>query len=127
MFKIFVRTNINNYLLHVEPEGDENGHTGQLLSHKACFFYYSPITVLPDSLISPQLLQESAVHVVIGEWLMLPQHLPPGHSLAWSAVWSHLPEHTRRMQRMNEAALQIKHLQVCHQCTSKKNKQNILE
>lgn len=41
------------YLLHVEPEGDENGHAGQLLSHKARFFHHSPVAVLPDALIPP--------------------------------------------------------------------------
>lgn len=91
------RVSVDNYLLHVEPEGDKNGHTRQLLTHKACFFYNSPVAVMPDSLISPQFLQESAVHVIIREWLMLPQNLPPGHSLTRSTVWSHHPDHTHHI------------------------------
>ena len=79
------------YLLHVEPEGDKNGHAWQLLSHKACFFHHSPVAVLMDALIPPQLLQEPLVHVIIRERLSLPQHLPPGHSWTWSTVWPHHP------------------------------------
>lgn len=60
------------YLLHVEPDGDENGHTGQLLSHKACFSYHSPVAVLPNALIPSQFLQESLIYIVIREWLGFP-------------------------------------------------------
>lgn len=90
------RSTVELYLLHVEPEGDENGHTGQLLSHEAGFFHHSPVAVLTEALIPPQLLQEALVHIVIREWLMLPQHLPPGYSRTRGTVRPHDPDHIHR-------------------------------
>lgn len=60
------------YLFHVEPECDEDGHTGYLLPNEACFPRYSPVAVLSDANVSSELLQEALVHVVIRERLTFP-------------------------------------------------------
>lgn len=60
------------YPFHVEPQCDENGHTGDLLPHEACFPCHGPVAVLSDANVMSQLLQEALVHVVIRERLTLP-------------------------------------------------------